>query len=333
MINWRIPLALIICLFVLGCQTKRSGKSANLNDEVLREAITKLKKNSIESSKINWDSLESQLIAKYPTITNGSMRYEAINWMLKEFNFKHHTYWSSETAASWKSNTAGNDDFDPNSFSYPEGKMVGKDVGYIKILTFSSGDSLHLALFAEKAQKALNELINSGAKNWIVDLNKCQGGNMWPMVAGIGPILGEGRLGSFSDSKNNEVGTWYYEKGRGFLIVNDSLAYNVVSPFSIEDVDSDKIAVLQSNLTGSSGEAMLVAFLGKENVRTFGSKSATYSTSNEKFQLSDGSILWITTAVFEDINGNKYPDGIEPMVNAKSDSLALVKAIDWLNKR
>ena len=34
---------------------------------------------------------------------------------------------------------------------------------------------------------------------WIVDLRGNGGGNMWPMLAGIGPILGEGIAGYFID--------------------------------------------------------------------------------------------------------------------------------------
>jgi hypothetical protein len=32
----------------------------------------------------------------------------------------------------------------------------------------------------------------------VVDLRSNSGGNMWPMIAGIGPVVGEGHLGAFS---------------------------------------------------------------------------------------------------------------------------------------
>ena len=34
-----------------------------------------------------------------------------------------------------------------------------------------------------------------GLIGWIVDLRTDGGGNMWPMMAGLGPILGEGIMG------------------------------------------------------------------------------------------------------------------------------------------
>jgi peptidase S41-like protein len=51
--------------------------------------------------------------------------------------------------------------------------------------------------FAEKIQGliALNDCIDM--RGWIVDLRDNRGGNMWPMIAGLGPILGEGVLGAF----------------------------------------------------------------------------------------------------------------------------------------
>jgi len=35
---------------------------------------------------------------------------------------------------------------------------------------------------------------------------------MWPMLVGVGPILGEGVAGNFVDANNNSQ-AWRYEKG------------------------------------------------------------------------------------------------------------------------
>jgi hypothetical protein len=47
---------------------------------------------------------------------------------------------------------------------------------------------------------------------WIIDLRGNGGGNMWPMLAGIGFVLGEGNLGYFVDGKSIEV-AWRYQDG------------------------------------------------------------------------------------------------------------------------
>ena len=140
------------------------------------------------------------------------------------------------------------------------------------------------------------------------------------------------KQGVFFTIENKEGNTWNYDNGNAFLLSGDSITYSVQSPLVIDDISTRKIAVLQSEKTGSSGEAILVAFLGKENVKTFGRKSAAYSTANSDFKLSNGSILWVTTGVYADRKLNKYPDGIIPMVEVENDSVALIKAVEWINK-
>ena len=56
------------------------------------------------------------------------------------------------------------------------------------------------------------------------------------------------------------------------------------------------IAILTDEWTASSGEAVLVAFRGMENVRTFGAATAGYVSVNTVYQLYDGVQLWLTIA-------------------------------------
>ena len=124
----------------------------------------------------------------------------------------------------------------------------------------------------------------------------------------------------------------YYKNGKVYSIENEERQIVVEIPLPIQDVKTDKIAVLQSSETGSSGEAMLLSFLGKENVKTFGTKSASYATSNSNFNLSNGAILFVTTSFMTDRNSNIYPNGITPMTKVENDSLIMEEAIKWLNK-
>ena len=49
--------------------------------------------------------------------------------------------------------------------------------------------------YAEALQDAIRQADRPGLAGWIVDLRPDGGGNMWPMIAGVGPILGEGMIG------------------------------------------------------------------------------------------------------------------------------------------
>ena len=55
------------------------------------------------------------------------------------------------------------------------------------------------AAFADAIQAAIRQADRAELAGWIVDLRGNTGGNMWPMLAGFGPVLGEGTAGFFID--------------------------------------------------------------------------------------------------------------------------------------
>ena len=54
---------------------------------------------------------------------------------------------------------------------------------------------------------------------------------MWPMIAGVGPILGESTLGYFVDA-DGEMSPWFYEDGRAGL--DDLVLVEVESPLVLQ---------------------------------------------------------------------------------------------------
>jgi C-terminal processing protease CtpA/Prc len=72
------------------------------------------------------------------------------------------------------------------------------------------------------------------------------------------------------------------------------------------------VAVLIDKGTGSSGEAIAIAFRGRPYTRFFGEHTQGASTANEEFTLSDGAIMWLTIGVDADRTGRQYIDGFDP---------------------
>ncbi|HEY0796465.1 MAG TPA: S41 family peptidase, partial [Acidisarcina sp.] len=82
------------------------------------------------------------------------------------------------------------------------------------------------------------------------------------------------------------------------------------TPYKVEGVS--KIAVLIDNWTGSSGEALAIAFRGRPQTRFFGEHTQGASTANEVFNLPDGAAMWLTIGVDADRTGKQYMNGIDP---------------------
>ena len=153
---------------------------------------------------------------------------------------------------------------------------------------------------------------------------------MWPMLSGIGPVLGEGVAGYFIDP-DNQASAYSYQNGIASL---DGNSISVVSnPYSLIK-PNPKVAVLIDGLTASSGEAIAIAFIGRPNTRLFGVKSSCgLSTANENFTLSNGGLLFLTVSVMADRSKNKFGGPILPdEISNSGQEGAVVAAINWLNK-
>lgn len=76
---------------------------------------------------------------------------------------------------------------------------------------------------------------------------------------------------------------------------------------------------------------MAVAFVGRENTRSFGSPTCGASTGNNTIKLSDGSVLILTVSYMADRNQKVYGIPVEPdeVVAPKE---VVQRAVEWLTQ-
>jgi carboxyl-terminal processing protease len=192
----------------------------------------------------------------------------------------------------------------------PGGELAGNRVGYLRVPGFGTADPKQSTAYADAIQNAIRTLEESGVCGWIVDLRNNTGGNMWPMIAGLGPLLGPNPVGWFV-RPTGAPEPWTYERGSS-LYMGKPLA-TTTRAHVVRDPDAP-VAVLTDGRTASSGEAAVVAFRGRPNTKSFGAATAGMSTGNESFELADGSRLLITTNVYADRTGQRYGMPIAPDV-------------------
>jgi C-terminal processing protease CtpA/Prc len=105
-------------------------------------------------------------------------------------------------------------------------------------------------------------------------------------------------------------------------------AYPAVEGKAWRLAGTPEVAVLIDRSTGSSGEAIAVAFRGRPHTRFFGEHTQGSSTVNETFALSDGASMWLTIGVQADRAGKQYPSGLAPDVAVPSGNAILPPAQD-----
>lgn len=296
-----------------------------------------LQENALYRASVDWTALRRALAATDAPDTQRGLLLDAIN----RATAGHGGWFSAEHArnAHQKLDTP---DKPPASMSLQataglKTPRLDPRVGMIHIGAYLPGMGLTRAQQreAEKGHAlALQATIRAQAEDvhcgWIVDLRDNQGGNMWPMLLGAGPLLqvgdgdDTGTVGYFWDGA--EPQPWRYYNGS--LWIGD--AERLSAGAAAYTLDRPTAAVLVSERTASSGEAIVLAFRGQPNSRSFGRATAGYSTGNTPVTLVDGSTLLLTGVVMQD--RHRAGDGrrIIPDVTATDANDALRLAQQWL---
>ena len=150
---------------------------------------------------------------------------------------------------------------------------------------------------------------------------------MWPMVAGVGPIIGEGVLGYFINPAGFE-NVWEYRDGASWN--GGVMVQRVDAPYTLIR-QRPKVAVLVDNGIASSGEAVVIAFKQRPDTRFFGAATCGLSTANSSFTLSDGAQLILTVAVMADRTKARYGDSIQPDETVTDPTQTVQTAIEWIH--
>jgi C-terminal processing protease CtpA/Prc len=224
-----------------------------------------------------------------------------------------------------------------------DGEIVGGRYGYLHVPTFvlplgTSDAAARSTGMADTLQALVRAVDAQNPCGWVVDLRRNLGGNMWPMLVGVGPILGDGPYGSFVDANDN-VTQWFYTNGTaGTMSASGakSIAASTSRQAYVLKRANAPVAVLTDSLTASSGEAITVAFRGRPATRSFGGATTGVPTANAGYALSDGAFLLIMVAVDADRTGQQYDTRIPPDVSIPqttrpaTDDATVSAALSWL---
>jgi C-terminal processing protease CtpA/Prc len=278
-----------------------------------------MKNNSINKSTIDWVKLEKDVKSKALGFNSIAEIGIAIQYAISSLKDGHTTY----TASNGKVFSGFVGQCTPLQIGLVD--VPPDKIGYIRIQTFSGNLEVSKG-HAQNIQAQIKILDKPTLKGWIVDLRGNLGGNMWPMLVGVGPILGNGVCGAFITSENS-VSKWSYANGIAQIDSNKIL--EIANPYKLIN-SSIKVAVLTDNATASSGEAIAIAFRNASNTKSFGLRTCGVSTANAAYPLSDGAILNLTVSVMADRTLKKYGSNVLPDVEEPSTTEQIKKAVDWI---
>lgn len=323
------PLRLLAVLVVAACSSASEpslpdpGSAGTMSAKAagyIYEVVGVMQANSVRRKVIDWPLLLERTVQRAGSAQTTADTYPAIRQAVTDLGDRHSSFWL------------------PGSFSTeaevilpPRGvRLADGKVGYLTVPQFSNSDGSATEL-ATMYHQVIAVTDTASLCGWMIDLRGNLGGNMWPMLAGVGPILGGGIVGYFVDP-DSAISAWYYHEGASGITgrtgpVPGTVITQVTGKPYVSPTGSLPVAVLTDERTASSGEAIVVAFRGRPMTRSFGKGTYGVSTANRLFVLSDGAGLNLTVSTFADRTGTLYGETIQPdeVITGPED-----RAVEWL---
>lgn len=347
--------------YAQGHEPQRGPIDANLSltktdpAAYLNQALDEMQKRALRRNAVDWDSLRVQVHNKAANAKLTVDTYDAIRFALASLGDHHSSFHPTpaleQLEAERKGSPVQNDNSPPGPMSpfvgryEPDGKTLTIDGKRYALLVvpkcFAEENGKEFVAFETRLQQLIASLDSARPEGWIIDLRGNVGGNMWPMIGGIGPILGESdNLGQFFTTSGHSV--WTYRDGVASEVedTGERAAYSRVDGTPYKMKNPPAVAVLIDNWTGSSGEAVAIALRGRPRTRFFGEHTQGVSTVNEVFELSDGASMWLTIGVGADRTGKQYLNGLDPDETVKGpnppvspeNDPVVMQAVKWLKR-
>lgn len=280
-----------------------SPQAARKASKVLAAGLAAIQAHALHAASVNWPAIEAAAIDMQADASLGFDEAQALQFALTSLGdgHSHRIPPAAPGSASAARPTAD-----------VQRVPIGR-VAYLPIPGFDGMDAEAESRFALQVRELiLDPSAQPAPCGWILDLRNNGGGNMYPMLTGLWPLLGDGRLGDFVYATQRTE--WGMEQGR-LLGRGPQLPADGTKPGS--SLSDTPVALLIGPRTASSGEIVAVAFRGRASVRTFGERTAGLVSANRPIPLPDGSVLALTVAEISDRNGNLYPHGIDPEVRTR----------------
>jgi C-terminal processing protease CtpA/Prc len=192
----------------------------------------------------------------------------------------------------------------------PTARRVSAGTGLLELFSAFTGVGPDAARYIEPAHDAIRRVATRRTCGWVVDLRRNTGGSLPPMLAAVGPILGDGKAVGYR-ARDGATFWFGYQDGAFTAGGQPDRSLAASRPAQLPG-PRPPVAVLTSRLTGSSGEGVVMAFRGRPGARSFGEPTAGVPTGNSPHTLADHAELHLTEAIGVDRTGRIYETRIRP---------------------
>ncbi len=301
----------------------------------VRQALGLIDEHAVTRADLDWPAYRGAVLAQARGAVTMADAHLAVQYALSRLSDGHSYFMSPRQMQNLERGPVGNARSGRQARA-PRAELLSESIGYIRLPGFAGGEHMDRVVFAEALQALIDELESAGACRWILDLRDNQGGNLWPMLAGLGPLLGNGEAGASLRPNGDRRKIWYED---GKVGLGDYVQLRVRGePYRLRSPGAP-VAVLQDDETASAAEIVAAAFAARAQTRSFGTATRGATAATRTFPLMDGAALMLAVASTVDRHGRVLSGPIEPdeiVVDQErgqgiEDQLTIAAARQWLD--
>jgi C-terminal processing protease CtpA/Prc len=288
----------------------------------LDQALELIRLHHRKASQSDWQVISANANSEIENAKVPQDTYPAIKHVLSVLNETHSFFVEPSAVPKGETGLVVERQNLKSKLLAPAWKLESGQFGVLtlpELITLGDQDGKKAIGYTSAVREGLTSMDKRGVCGWIIDLSQNGGGNMWPMLWGLDPLLGPSPFGKFL--KNDGIDENWVRANGYIFPTSEKLQESPVS-FTLKHSNAP-VAVLIGPRTGSSGEMVAIAFKGRNDVRHFGSPTAGLTSANTTHKLSDGAYLVLTSAGVSDRLSREYsgpiiPDELVAFDNAKS---------------
>lgn len=340
----KLRLILSLVFFISAIHVHSQSLNVSITDSVkvfLDKSLDIVQANAINRDSINWPKLRKQIYQK----ANGAKTYEDIlpvyPYLFEQIADHHGALKFKGKSYFWKKSSAPYNNQNVISavkkYDTVIVKRLSKHIGYILLPGNNDFGAKNINKDGQHIRNAIAAVNNHNIKSWIIDLRVNTGGNMYQMLAGLGRLLGDGKVGGFVNQHKQEDGNWYIKNGNIYI---DSTQVSNITDQKKHIYKPLPIAVLISGRTASAGEIVAISTVARKNSVLIGEKTAGYTTANQGFEINKYAGLNLAIGFDADRTGKIYSNYISPDIFILGDNFEnlekdqkIIAAVKWLSKR
>ena len=328
----------VFIVFILVGPTFSKAQPVDSLRQIADTSISLMQRYSMHRDEINWPEFRQRVYAETKGISNLD---SLLNQFPRFFEWVNDFHASVSAPGKWITWKEGQPQINKNVMlvaALKDGFSLfaerWNDIGYFRV---PGGSTKNVSKVAQMLLDTLCKTNPATVKGWIIDLRLNTGGNVWFMLPPLATLIGDGAIARTSRDSTSS-GNAYIKNGKVF---GNGQYYDIPRKTCALPNPDVPVAILVGPATASSGEAVLLTFIGRPNTIIIGEQTAGFITSNNSFEIAPNITLNLATAYMQDRTGKSYKEGIRPditipdgdnFIDLQKD-LKVQEALNWLKNK